>query len=88
MASYVQDVIDTIKQAQGKIGGDGSTFFTDWEVVLTEQVAFLAAVLPGFKLEAIVTLLERLDAMWQASQALYAAQCQFDYACTDAVAAL
>jgi hypothetical protein len=88
MASYVQDVIDTIKQAQAKIGGDGSTFFTDWEVVLTEQVAFLAAVLPGFKLEAIVTLLERLDVMWQASQALYQAQCEFDYACTDAANAL
>ena len=88
MASAVEDVINTIKQAQEKIGGDGSTFFTDWEVVLVDQVAFLAAVLPGFKLQEMVTLLERLDAMWQASEALYEAQCQFDYACTDAINAL
>lgn len=86
--SAVQKVINTIKQAKEKIGGDGSTFFTDWEVVLTDNMALLAAVLPGFKLEAMVTLLEKLDAMWQASEALYAAQCEFDYACEDAMKAL
>ncbi len=88
MSFPLQDIITTIKQAQQKIGGEGSTFFTDWEVVLTAQEAYLSAVLSGFKLPEIVTLLEKLGNMRKANEALYKAQCEFDQACTSAIRAL
>lgn len=85
MTFSVADLKLTISQAQQAIGGNGATYFTDWECVLTEHEALLSAVLSGVNMPACQQLVARLVQLRQANEALYAAQCQFDYACSDAV---
>lgn len=79
------DLKSTIAQAKEAIGGNGSTSFTDWEVVLTEHEALLSAVLSGSTKQEAQNVLKWMSAMRKANEDLYNAQCQFDYACTDAL---
>ncbi|WP_410597218.1 hypothetical protein [Amycolatopsis sp. lyj-23] len=88
MTFSVDDLKLTISQAQKAIGGNGATYFTDWECVLTEHEALLSAVLSGVNMQECRHLVARLVQLRQANEALYTAQCQFDYACSEALRAL
>ncbi len=85
MSFTPEDLKTTISQAREAIGGNGSTYFTDWEVVLTEHQARLSAVLSGTTKPAAQNVLKLVGVMRDANESLYKAQCEFDHACADAI---
>jgi hypothetical protein len=81
------DLKATIAAAAKEIGGDGDTYFTEWNIILDRQSAYLSLVLTGSTKPEAAKVLEKVGALIQITEVLYRALCEFDWACNDAIKA-